>query len=576
MKLLLVCGIFTLANAVCIRQRVSPLPARLILGKPTPASTKLDTLDVALVSHDFAGLQQAIDDRADPKSPRYAQWLSTEEVTKFVSASDEAITTVAAWMRSAGLEPELNNHRDYLTARDVPAAKIKVLLGTALFTYYDAVTGRTVHRIPGNYSLPDHVAEHVMKVFPVHSIPASRIRVKGMRENLGNSTQAVEAAWPHDCKGVTKNGAITPAVTRALYNYTTKGGVTSSSIAAMLPGPVGVNIQALAYTQSACGIPDHPLDKFQGKNDRSCSGLHPSDDKCLEAAIDAQIISTTAIGCHTEFWNGGEGSFISMFKAINDAGDAAPRVFSFSFGDAETERDDDVQNTNKEFAKSVAKGITLVCSSGDNGAGHTLLGKYVTNFPASSPYVLSVGATSLITRASLTGGETAQNDGYSSGGYSSAFTASSWQSKFTQAYLKSGAKQPRSGFTKTGRGVPDISALGGGDDGWEIRYQGRFQDEAGTSTSGPFIASLVAKLNAARLSKGQSTMGHISPWLYTKAANAAGAFYDVTTGSNSADGQSKGGVWYATKGWDPVTGLGTPNYKVLEQLALEGEKQVIV
>jgi hypothetical protein len=191
-------------------------------------------------------------------------------------------------------------------------------------------------------------------------------------------------------------------VTRALYNYTTKGGVISSSIAAMLPGPVGVNIKALAYTQSACGIPDHPLDKFQGKNDRSCSGLRPSEDKCLEAAMDSQIISTTAIGCHTEFWNGGEGSFISMFKAINDAGDAAPRVFSFSFGDPETERDDDVQNTNKEFAKSVAKGITLVCSSGDNGAGHTLLGKYVTNFPASSPYVLSVGATSLITRASLT------------------------------------------------------------------------------------------------------------------------------------------------------------------------------
>lgn len=290
--------------------------------------------------------------------------------------------------------------------------------------------------------------------------------------------------------------------------------------------------------------------------------------------MDAQIIGTTAIGCHIEFWNGGD-DFIAMFKAINDAGDAAPRVFSFSFGEPETERDDDIPGANKEFAKSVAKGITLVSSSGDNGAGHAH-GKYVTNFPASSPYVLSVGATSLKTKASLTGGETAQNEGYSSGGYSSLFTAPSCQTKFTQAYLDSGAKQPSSGFTKTGRGVPDISALGGGEDGWEIRFQGRFQDEAGTSTSGPFIASLVAKLNAARLSKGQSTMGHILPWLYTKAATAAGAFYDVTTGSNSADGQSRGGVWYATKSWDPVTGLGTPNYKVLEQLALEDEKQVIV
>merc|ERR1719265_2165881 len=91
----------------------------------------------------------------------------------------------------------------------------------------------------------------------------------------------------------------------------------------------------------------------------------------MEASIDTQIISTTAIGCHTEFWNGGLGSFVSLFKAINDAGDAAPRVFSFSFGDPETERDDDVLSTDKEMAKAVAKGITLVCASGDAGAGKT-------------------------------------------------------------------------------------------------------------------------------------------------------------------------------------------------------------
>eukprot|EP00966_Prymnesium_polylepis_P293321 6775041-Prymnesium_polylepis.1 len=99
--------------------------------------------------------------------------------------------------------------------------------------------------------------------------------------------------------------------------------------------------------------------------------------------MDAQIIGTTAIGCKTQFWNGGEDSFISVFKSINDAGDAAPKVFSLSFGDPETERDDDVPITDRELAKSVAKGITLVASSGDNGANR-VKANFVANYPASS------------------------------------------------------------------------------------------------------------------------------------------------------------------------------------------------
>jgi tripeptidyl-peptidase-1 len=332
--------------------------------------------------------------------------------------------------------------------------------------------------------------------------------------------------------------------------------------------------------QQACGLPSHPLDKFKGKNDEAkCKGNKPSEDECMEAAMDAQIISSSATGCHTEFWNGGEGSFISLFQNINSAGDAAPRVFTFSFGDPETERDDDVKNVDKELAKIVAKGITLVCSSGDNGAGkqHS---KYVTNYPASSPYVLSVGSTSLKTSGSIHGGEVAVKDGYSSGGFSSLFTAPAWQTSFTKAYLASGAKRPSSGFTKTGRGVPDISVLGSQ---WAIVYRGSdsktngvpWSSEDGTSNSSPFIASLIARLNAARLAKGQGTMGYMHQWLYSKVSASSGALYDVTEGSNNANGNSGSG-FSATKGWDPVTGLGTPNFKLLEALALSGPQSIVV
>ena len=174
------------------------------------------------------------------------------------------------------------------------------------------------------------------------------------------------------------------------------------------------------------------------------------------------------------------------------------------------------------------------------------------------------------------------------------FEAPSWQQGATAAYLASGVELPppsaRPGSPR-GRGVPDISALSGGDgvDCWQIRYAHRDHGEpkdwgcmGGTSTSGPFIGSLVAKLNAARLAKGKGTMGFLNPWLYSAAANASTAIYDVTTGDNcDHDPPNIAGLlappapanlsfgYLAYAGWDPATGLGTPNYNVLEQIALQ-------
>jgi subtilase family serine protease len=57
----------------------------------------------------------------------------------------------------------------------------------------------------------------------------------------------------------------------------------------------------------------------------------------------------------------------------------------------QTERDDDLLVTDREFAKSVAKGITLIASSGDDGGGRSKQGVLTTNYPPSSTYVLGVG-----------------------------------------------------------------------------------------------------------------------------------------------------------------------------------------
>jgi subtilase family serine protease len=95
---------------------------------------------------------------------------------------------------------------------------------------------------------------------------------------------------------------------------------------------------------------------------------------------------------------------------------------------------------------------------------------------------------------------------------------------------------------------PDGNGSNVGDPGW--------YDIGGTSLSCPQWAGLVAI--ADQIHGGG--LGLINPRLYELASNPstyADDFFDITTGNNTADPNVPG--YPATPGWDPITGLGTPN-----------------
>jgi subtilase family serine protease len=78
----------------------------------------------------------------------------------------------------------------------------------------------------------------------------------------------------------------------------------------------------------------------------------------------------------------------------------------------------------------------------------------------------------------------------------------------------------------------------------------------GTSSGSPQWAGIVAMADQA----AGRDLGFINPSLYKIAADPAkyaADFYDVTVGNNQTDPSVQG--YSATTGWDPVTGLGTPN-----------------
>ena len=211
-----------------------------------------------------------------------------------------------------------------------------------------------------------------------------------------------------------------------------------------------------------------------------------------------------------------------------------------------------VSSVDTQLALDAAQGLTVLFASGDEGAkpdGGTL----GTEFPASDPNVLSVGANTLV----LSGCSTTTCSGYGSesgavisgGGISGYFSEPSWQT----ATIGS----------KGGRGVPDVSMLGYNPNFWVYSTAsdecGRGGDSAawfscaGTSLSTPLWAGVLA---VALQFRGGASFGNIGPLLYHIAAGSgySSIFHDVTSGSNGLN---------AGPGWDPVTGWGSPIASVL-------------
>jgi len=89
--------------------------------------------------------------------------------------------------------------------------------------------------------------------------------------------------------------------------------------------------------------------------------------------------------------------------------------------------------------------------------------------------------------------------------------------------------------------------------------RGNFIGVSGTSCSSPTFAGIVALLNDIRLTAGKSTLGFLNPLFYSNPS----VFTDITDGNNPGCGTNG---FYCAQGWDPVTGLGTPNFESLSTL----------
>ena len=189
------------------------------------------------------------------------------------------------------------------------------------------------------------------------------------------------------------------------------------------------------------------------------------------------------------------------------------------------------------------------------------------SWPASSPWVTAVGATR-IAGAPLQAVEVASSAFGSGGGFSRDFSQhnASWEAAAVADYLSRNPPglPPNGSFPgRTGRATPDVAALG---EGFQVFNGGQLLDIGGTSASAPLFAGLISLLNEARMERKLPQLGFLNPWLYKH----AGCLTDIVNGTNaiSRDGTPLRYGFSCSRGWDPVSGLGTPMFDKMLQAAL--------
>ena len=278
-----------------------------------------------------------------------------------------------------------------------------------------------------------------------------------------------------------------------------------------------------------------------------------------EVGLDIEVAGAIAPGANIAVYfapNTDSGFLDAINQAVTDTVNK-PSVLSISWGGPESDwTAQSLQSYNSALQSAAAVGVTVCVAAGDNGSSDGASdGLDHVDFPASSPYSLACGGTTLEISGGSIESEVVWNDlssgeGATGGGVSAAFPIPTWQAN---AGVPPGTNP--SGYA--GRGVPDVAGDADPNTGYDVQVDGSSFPVGGTSAVAPLWAGLIALINQAL----GTSVGYLNPTLYQNVEENEGAFNDITSGNN--------GDFSAGPGWDACTGWGSPEGTNLLQ-ALSG------
>ena len=468
--------------------------------------------------------------------------LSQQEFLDTYAAAPASFDQLRSFAHKSGLA--VDEAASSLARRTIvlrgPVDKIEAAFGVDLNDYDHE--GVRFHSYTGTISMPQEHAEPVEAVLGLdnHPIAKPHFRILDLKKKKKPTKPKPTAPAP------AQSGAFNPPQVAQLYGFPTGVNGAGQTIGILELGG-GYNASDLSGYFSGLGIAEPQVTAVSVDGGTNSPGDPNGADG--EVALDIEVAGSIAPGANIAVYfttNTSQGFIDALTTALHDTANGPPSVVSISWGSPESSWTAQSLTAFDEAAQSAAAlGITITVASGDNGSSDGATGNNV-DFPASSPHVLGCGGTELVASGTTISEEVVWNDqpqgGASGGGVSTTFALPTWQAN---------ANVPAAPTSAGGRGVPDVAGDASPETGYNVTFDGQSEVVGGTSAVAPLWAALVALLNQQR----GSNIGFLNPSLYQNAENG---FNDITSGNN--------GSFSAGPGWDPCTGLVSPNGAQLSQI----------
>ncbi|KAL1635295.1 hypothetical protein SLS56_001718 [Neofusicoccum ribis] len=532
-----------------------------------------ETLSLRIALHrPHSDYLRIAEDVSDPDSPNYGNYLSADQLQAVLPDTSSAGSAVIAWLESEGVRGVsqkgewVNFETTVGRARDVFNADF------ARYSY----RGQSPVLRTQSYSVPAGLADSIDFLFPATQfLGISRYHaptLQARQHNLPTPPNCTVDTCPSNLK--TKyninyyppdaSSGATIAIagfleeypshadlqsflqTYGLSNTTTTNYTTAlinGGLAPAAPATVGVEAMLdLEYTLAFTG----PLPAtYLSTGGRPPQLLQPGNTTVPPSAA-------------------GNEPYLELLEHLLALA-APPTVISISYSDDEqTVPPAYAARTCDLFGRLALRGVSVIDASGDGGAlgtgtttcvGPTGAPRFIPTFPATCPWVTSVGATA------AWGGPAS----YSAGGFSDYFARPAWQDAAVAGYVAALNGSHAAYYDARGRAFPDVALIG---NDYVVTVGGYSFQAKGTSASTPVFAAMVALLNDLRLRAGKPVLGFLNPLLYSE--KAKGVYRDVVEGQTGgcSDATSFEPGWEALPGWDAATGLGEPDWEKLRDVVV--------
>ncbi len=489
------------------------------------------------------------------QKPRDREYLSREEHAARHGAAPEDLRKVTDFAQTNGLR-----------VVEADAAKRHVILSGTAEAYRRAFEvelrnyhykGRTFRGREGDIMIPEELQGVITSVTGLDNRPVARPHFRVRRD----TDRAAEASGSATVAQAQFPAGFTPAQVASLYDFPATLNGSGQTVAILELGGGFRQSELNTYFQSInIAPPNVTVASYTGggSNSPGTNALDPQNPD-VEVMLDIQVVGATAPGAKIVVYfapDASDQSFLGVMNAILQDTVNKPSIVSISWGGPEQDATSQFQTEFDQMLQSAAHlGVTVCVAAGDNGSADFAADdpdwdqQAHVDFPASDPFALACGGTRISISSGALSGEVVWKDGVNDGtggGVSRAFPLPAYQAN---AKIPPAANPPGPVM----RGVPDVAGDAAPASGYRVLCDGQqFPDPqnqippvGGTSAVAPLWAGLIARLNQGL----DKPSGFLNQLLYNLPQSAA-AFHDVTSGDN--------GDYKSGPGWDPCTGLGSP------------------